>query len=364
MTFGRNFLPGPTGVHPDLLTAMTAPMFAHYTPVMRPFLEEVQPALREMFGTQRPVFSVTCSGSGLLESAIRNGVRERVLVIDSGFFGGYFATIAERCGKEVIRIHVPLGQTLEAEQLEALLDGPEVDAVALVHSESSAGSLAPLETLAPVVRRRPDTMLLVDAVSSAAATPIEMDRLGIDFVVAGSQKAMALPPGLAFGAASERLEARARTLPNVGHYFSVPRWVRMAAEYDLFETPALSLHFALHRQIQRIAESGGWAARWARHQALAGHFAEWAAQQPGVELLARPGRRSPAVSVIRLTAGQNPELVAGRLAEEGFLVGKSIDPAHGPLLRIGHMGDIELHHLDQLLALLTPLLRPSSGGDH
>ena len=200
MTFGKNFLPGPTGVHPDLLEAMVAPMIAHYGPRMRPLLEEIQPPLRAMFGTSQPVFTVTCSGTGLLEAAIRNAVRERVLVVVTGFFGEYWARIAEQCGKDVTRVQVPFGGTLEADQLAGFLDGPEVDAVAVVHSESSSGGLAPLAELAAVVRQRPNVLFLVDGVSSAGGTPIEMDRVGIDFMVTSSQKAMGLPPGLAFGA--------------------------------------------------------------------------------------------------------------------------------------------------------------------
>jgi len=355
MTFGRNFLPGPTGVHPEVLAAMGEPMFAHYGPRMRPILDEIQPELQRMLGTERPVFAVTCSGTGLMEAAIRNAVRHRVLVVIAGYFGDYFARIAEHCGKEVIRVQVPLGMTLEADQLNQLLDGPPVDAVALVHSESSTGALAPLAELAPVVRARDGVMLLVDGVSSAAGLPIEMDRLGVDFMLTGSQKALALPPGLAFGAVSPRLEARAAELEDAGHYFSVTRWVKMASEKSLFETPALSIYLALLTQLRRIRATGGWAARWARHQALAERTWAWAASQPGASLLAPPGRRSHTVSAFRL-ATADPKAVIDALDAKGFYVSHALDPAHGPVIRIGHMGDIELEHLDALLLELEPLL--------
>ena len=355
MTFGRNFLPGPTGVHPEVLAAMAGPMFSYLGPRMRPILEEIQPPLQAMLGTTRPVFGVTSSGTGLLEMAIRNGVRERVLVAVGGFFGEYLARIAERCGKDVVRVNVPLGRTLEPDQLAAFLDGPKLDAVAVVHSESSTGALAPIADLAKVVASRPDTMFLVDAISSAAGTPIEMDRHGYDFVATGSQKAMALPPGLAFGAASRRLEERARSIDDAGYYFSVNRWIRMASSYQLSETPALSLYLALQVQLRRIAAAGGWSARWARHQALAGQFHTWAAGQPTTTLIAGEGRRSPCVSAIRLQH-HDPALVAAALEAEGFLVGKAIEDAHGPMLRIGHMGDAEPADLAALLDALGALI--------
>jgi aspartate aminotransferase-like enzyme len=332
------------------------PMFAHYGPRMRPILEEMQPELQSMLGTARPVFAVTSSGTGLMEAAIRNSVKSRVLVVVTGFFGDYFAQIAEACGKEVVRVNLPLGKTIEADQLETFLDGPPIDAVALVHSESSTGALAPLESLARVVRSRPDVMLLVDGVSSAGGMPIEMDRLGIDFMLTGSQKALAIPPGLAFGAVSPRLEQRARTITDAGYYFSVRRWVQMASRYELFETPALATYMALACQLRRVVAAGGWPARWARHQRLAETMWAWVERHPAVRLLADPGRRSPTVSALRLIAGHDPVVIARELESRGFLVSRALDPSHGAVIRIGHMGDIEVDHLTALLDELASLL--------
>jgi aspartate aminotransferase-like enzyme len=355
--FGRNFLPGPTGVHPDVLAALTAPMFAHYWPQMRPYLDLVQPSLQEMFGTNRPVFAVTCSGTGMMEMAIRNSVRRRVLVVVSGFFGEYFARIAEACDKEVIRVSVPFGRTLEADQLEALFDGPPVDAVALVHSESSTGALAPLADLAAVVRRQKDVMLLVDGISSAAAVPIEMDRIGVDFMITGSQKALSLPPGLAFGAVSARLEERAKKLDDTGYYFSVTRWLKMTRDRLLFETPALSIYMGLVSQIRRIAEAGGWPARWQRQQLLAERMWSWLKAHPELKVVASEGRRSPTVTAFDLGPGRDARQVISAMEAKGYLITWAVDSANlGGVIRIGHMGDTEVGHLDAMLAELTPLL--------
>jgi aspartate aminotransferase-like enzyme len=355
--FGGNFLPGPTGVLPEVMAAMLEPMYAHYGPRMRPILEEIQPALQTMLGTARPVFAVTCSGTGLMEAAIRNAVRHRVLVVVSGYFGEYFVRIAEECGKDVVRVHVPLGRTIEADQLATFLDGPPIDAVAVVHSESSTGALAPIEDLARVVRDRPDVMFIVDGVSSAAGIPIEMDRIGIDFMLTGSQKALGLPPGLAFGAVSPRMEQRARELADAGHYFSVTRWVRMAAEYELFETPALPVYHALLFQLRRIAATGGWPARWIRHRELAETVWSWAEQRAGaVSLLAPGGRRSHTVSALRLAPPRDPAGIIAELDQRGFQISRALDRSHGPVIRIGHMGDIQLEHLRALLDTLDTLL--------
>jgi aspartate aminotransferase-like enzyme len=229
--------------------------------------------------------------------------------------------------------------------------------VALVHSESSSGALAPLADLAEVVKRQKDVMLLVDGISSAAGVPIEMDRRGVDFMITGSQKALSLPPGLAFGAVSPRLEERARKIDDAGHYFSVVRWLKMATEYQLFETPALSVYMALLCQLRRIAANGGWPARWANQQALADKMWTWVKSHPGLRFVAPEGRRSPTVTALDLGTGRDAKAVIEGAEASGYLISWAVDRArYGSMIRIGHMGDTQLAHLDGLFQVLEPLI--------
>jgi aspartate aminotransferase-like enzyme len=354
--FGRNFLPGPTDVHPEVMAALQGPMFSHRSPKMQAMLAAIQPSLQEAFGTRQPVFISTSSATGLIEAAVRSGVRERVLVAVGGYFGEYFARVAESCGKQAFRVQVHPGETITPEQLDQFLEGPAVDAVALVHSESSTGALADIEALARVVRARKDTLLLVDGVTAVGAMPIEMDRWGVDYYCTGSQKAMALPPGLAFGAASERFLTRAETQRDAGFYFSVRKLVSIARENLPFWTPALSLFFALECQIGRIARAGGWPARWDRHARMQADVERWVAERGDVRLPARQGARSPAVSSVVLPEGRDARLVLHALGDRGFQVGGALDPRHGAIIRIGHMGDLEPHHLAELLDSLREVI--------
>lgn len=356
LPFGRNFLPGPTDVHPDVLAVMTTPMFAHRTERMRQLMERVQPRLQRLFGTEQPVFTVSSSATGLMEAAIRNAVPNRMLAVVGGYFGEMFARLAEACGREVIRAVVPPGRTLEPEQLRVFLDAPDIDAVSLVHSESSTGALAPIETLAPVIRSHSDALVLVDGVTSIGGLPVEMDRWGVDMIFTGSQKAMAIPPGLAFGAASQRLLDRAGQIDDAGFYFNVRKAVDFTREGLPFWTPALSLYLALDRQLERIERTGGAPARWNRHRALAERLFAWADGHPRARLLAGPECRSLTISALELPDERPAAEVARALERMGFLVGTGLDPAHGNLLRIGHMGDLEVAHLDALLAALEPLI--------
>ena len=355
-SFGRNFLPGPTDVRPEILAAQTQPMFPHRGPRMRAILADAQPELQTCFGTTQPVFVATCSGTGLIEAAVRSGVRSRVLVPVGGYFGEYFARIAESCGKEVLRVEVHPGTAITPAQLDEFLEGPAVDAVAVVHSESSTGALADIAGLAEVVRARKDLLLLVDGVTSVGAIPIEMDRWGADYYCTGSQKAMALPPGLAFGAASERFLARAEKQHDAGFYLSVRKMVTIAREHLPFWTPAVSLLAALERQLTDIAASGGWPARWERHRRMLGVMESWIAGRSDVRLLAPEGARSPAISTLVLPPPLDPSKVMSELGAAGYLVGGPLESRQQDVIRIGHMGDLEPAHLTALLDALAEVL--------
>ncbi len=353
--FGRNFLPGPTDVHPEVLEATLQPYYFGFAEKMQALMAALQPGLRRLFGTSQTVVIAVSAASGLMEAAIRNGVRRRVLCVCGGYFGEMFARIAEGCGKEVLRLTVHPGQVLEPDQLAQFLDGPEVDAVTLVHSESSTGALAPLPELARVIRARPDVMILVDGVTSIGAMPVEMDAWGIDFLLTGSQKALALPPGLAMGAASARLLERAQSLGDRGFYLSMTHLVGAAKRNLPLTTPALPVFHALARQLERIEAGGGLGTRFARHATMAKMAAEWA-EGRGLRVLAPPARRSPTVTAIELPEGRKATDVVAALDARDWLIASGLAPSVDRLIRIGHMGDLEPVHLQALLAELAAVL--------
>ena len=279
-----------------------------------------------------------------------------MLAVVSGGFGERFARVGEACGKEVIRAVVPEGRTLEAEHLARFLEGPEVDAVTLVHSETSTGALASLEQLAPVVRTRRQVMLLVDAASSLGASPVETDRLGLDFVFTGSQKALALPPGLALGVASPRLLERARKITERGRYLDLIAYHEAASRHQPLTTPALPLWYALERQVERIAAEGGIEARWRRHYEMLLTVERWVAGRSDLAFLPVEGRRSWAVSCLRLPSGVQSAVVVARLATAGWVIGAGVGTLKETTIRIGHMGDLSSAELQPLLAELGAAL--------
>jgi len=348
MSFGKFFLPGPTDVHPDVLAAQARPMIGHRSQAMEQLLRKVAPRLQAVGRTSRTVLVGTTSGTGFMEMAVRNGVRQRALSIVNGAFSDRFAKLVTACGKECVRLEVPLGVAVEPDQLRAALNKEKVDAVTLVHSETSTGVLQDVAALAAVAREFDEVFVLVDAVTSMCGSPVEPDAWGLDFVFTGSQKALALPPGLALGIASARMVERAKTLPARGLYFDLVSFEEAAVKFAPTNTPALSLFFALDVQLERIEREGGITARWQRHEAMRRRTEHWAVEH-GLALLPVEGRRSWTVSCIKLPAGKTAKDVTGKLKQGGWTIGSGYGSLKDSTIRIGHMGDLTEAHLEALL---------------
>jgi predicted phosphoserine aminotransferase len=353
--FGRFFLPGPTDVHPEVLAAMQRPMIGHRSTAMERLLAGFEAPLRALFRTSRPVLVGTASATGFMEMAVRNGVRHRALSLVNGSFSERFANLVRACGKECIRLDVPLGCAVEPDMLRDALRRTPVDAVTLVHSETSTGVLQDVEALAAVVREFDDVLVLVDAVTSLAGCPVETDRWQLDFALTGSQKALALPPGLALGAASERMVERAKSLPNRGLYFDLVSFLESTTKHQPTNTPAIPLLFALETQLARIEREGGVEGRWRRHDAMRRRVEEWSGER-GVAYLPRDGRRSWTVSCLKVPEGKSAKEIVASLKQAGWTIGSGYGSLKESTIRIGHMGDHTVAALDELLALLGPLV--------
>lgn len=353
--FGRFLLPGPTEVHPEVLAAMTRPMIAHRGPAMVELLQRMEQPLRDLFRTERRVLIGTCAATGFMELAVRSGVRHRALSLVGGAFGERFARILSATGRDVVRLDVPPGATVEPDMLRDALRRSDVDAVTVVHSETSTGALAPLGDLAQVVQEFDDVLLLVDAVTSLAGSPVETDQWKLDFVLTGSQKALALPPGLALGVGSERMLARARTVPERGAYFDVLEYDDAMRSHQPTNTPAVSLLFALDAQLARIAAAGGVETRWERHAAMQRVVEEWVAGPGGAlgfGFLPPAGRRSWTVSCLSAPPGVNARDLVHGVRDHGWTLGTGYGDLKATTLRIGHMGDHTPDGVREALAVL------------
>lgn len=352
--FGRFFLPGPTEVPPDVLQAMSRPMISHRGAEFESLMARIAPRLAKVFRTTRAVHCVTSSATGLMEAGVRNAVRERVLCLVGGSFGERFYKASVNSGIPADVLEAPFGKPHTPEMLaDALKDG-KYDTITVVHSETSSGVLNPIRELAQVAHASGDVAVIVDTVSSMAAAPIESDGWALDYVLTGSQKAIALPPGLAFCAPNERILARARASARRGLYFDLLELDESTRKHVTPNTPVISLLFALDVQLDRIMAEG-MEGRWARHAQMAERAWAWA-ESRGLRVLAPAGYRSPAVTCIMMPEGKSGSAVAGAMQARGFVIATGYGARKDEMVRIGHMGEHTMGELEAVLAALGEVM--------
>jgi predicted phosphoserine aminotransferase len=354
---GRFFLPGPTEVHPDVLAAQNGPMIGHRGQAIQDLFASIEAGLKPLFQTERPVIVSTSSASGLMEAAVRNAVIDgKVLSLVNGAFSGRFAKIAASCGFEVDRFEVEWGQVHDPGAVADRLGAGGYDAVTLSHSETSTGALQDLEAIAEVVAEHDETLLLVDSVTGIGGVETRSDAWGIDFILTGSQKALALPPGLAFGVAGEAMLERSAKAPAKGWYFDLVDLHDQISQHQTPATPAVSLLYALDYQLKRMADETI-EGRWKRHSDMQARTFEWVEdmRESGheVNVFAAEGHRSATVSCIAIA---DPDRVVSELFARGWVVGGGYGKIKDTTFRIGHMGDHTLDELDKLLEVISDVM--------
>ena len=349
---GTFFFPGPTEVRGAVLEAMIQPMIPHRGAAFEAMFMRIQESLRAIFGTRRPVYVSSSSATGLMEAGVRCAPAGRVLSVVNGAFSARFAAIAQGCARDTDVIEVPWGETVDLDQLSERLRRTRYAALTIVHSETSTGARQDVRTAQRLAREH-GTMCLVDSVTGIGGAELLFDEWELDFALTGSQKALALPPGLAFAAASEAFIAAARATPGRGLYFDLVEFDAYALKGQTPNTPAIPLFYAADVQLAAIAHEG-MEARWARHTAMAERTYAWAdalRARHGVRLgvLAREGRRSPTITSVTLPAALPASTVLAAVKERGFTIGSGYGKNKETTVRIGHMGDHTLDGLERCL---------------
>ncbi|MES2177407.1 MAG: alanine--glyoxylate aminotransferase family protein [Gemmatimonadota bacterium] len=352
LTQGTFFFPGPTEVRQVVLDAMTQPMIAHRGPAFESMYARIQTSLQHIFGTARPVYVSSSSATGLMESAIRCAPAGRVLSIVNGAFSARFAAIATACGRETVVIDIPWGSTVDLDELTIRLSAREYAAVTVAHSETSTGALTDVRAVTRLAHEH-GAVCLVDSVTGIGAAELRFDDWQLDFALTGSQKALALPPGLAFAAATPAFIDSARSQDRRGLYFDVVEFDAYAVKHQTPNTPALPLFYAADVQLAAIAEET-MPVRWARHKAMAERTYAWvdassARHEGALSIAAGPGHRSPSVTSIVLPPSLTSSTVLRAVAERGFTIGSGYGKNKETSVRIGHMGDHTLEGLERCL---------------
>lgn len=356
------FVPGPVDVAPEVAAAQTLPMVPHRSKEFEAVFHRAEVRARQLFSTQYRVFISTSSGTGFHEASVRNFVpdRGRLLMCTNGAFGNRWYDVAVSNGKTADKLETPMNEPISAAKVAAALEaaaqkGLHYDMFGIVHNETSTGLMNPVQEIAAVVGElSPETLICVDAVSSLTGAKVEMDAWGLDHVFTSSQKALALPPGLALGATSDRALAKAETVPNRGWYFDLLRLEKHRLKDSTPATPAVSLIYALDKQLDRIFEEG-LEARFARHSAMAARVQSWA-EARGLGLFAPAGFRSQTVTTVRKAEDFDLSKLNAFLLQREMRVAGGYGTIKPVTFRIAHMGEISLADIDTLLAAIDEYL--------
>lgn len=349
------FIPGPVEVSEKTFQAFRSPMIGHRSKDFQKLYESIMPRLQALLYTQRPVFLSTSSAWGVMEGAIRNLVSRKVLNCMCGAFSDKWHDVAKRCGKEAEPLQVEWGSPIRGEQVAERLRTGQFDAVTYVHNETSTGVMSPIHELAEVKKQFPDVMFIVDTVSSMSATKLEFDKLGFDLMLAGTQKAFALPPGMTVFVCSEAALKKAEQQKDRGYYFDLLEFEKNAAKFMTPSTPSIGHIYALKSKLEDIFEEG-LEARFARHQRTAQMTRDWAAKH-GFTLFPEPGSES-----VTLTCVNNGAKPGGRVVDvpklveltkqRGFLINGGYGKIKGTTFRISNMGDETEATMQELFAAL------------
>lgn len=349
------FVPGPVDVNPEVLAAQAQRMLPHRSSEFEAIYRRAWEKSRQLFMTKWRVYVVTASGTGFQEAAVRNLVKRDVLSCVNGAFSKRWYEVALANGKQADLLETAWNQPVTPELVAQALQRKRYEAITIVHNETSTGVENPVHEVSRVVREvSPDTLILVDAVSSLGGVKLEMDAWGLDLVLTSSQKCLALPPGLSLAAVSDRALSYAKGVPDRGWYFDLVRMEDHLIKDSTPATPASSLIYALDFQLDRILAEG-LGRRFQRHSNMAARVQDWV-EANGMELYAPPGYRSKTVT----TVVNNRNLDVGAL--NSYLKGRDMRIANGygvlkgKTFRIAHMGETSMDDIEVLLAVLDEYL--------
>jgi serine---pyruvate transaminase len=351
----RLFTPGPTTVPEETLLELAKPVTYHRAPEAKAILAEVSEDLKYVFQTAQPVFTITASGTGGMEAAVANTLAsgEKAILCTAGRWGERWRGIIKAFGANIVTVEAPYGKPVTPEMLsQSLAASPDTKAVFATLSETSTGVGHDLEAFGKIVAKT-TALLIVDGISGLGAMECRVDAWNIDVCVTGSQKALMLPPGLAFVSVSEKAWAKIDATPIRSFYFDLRRYKKSYAESDTPFTPANTLIRAQRVSLKRI-RAEGIENLWARHARIAA-ACRAGVKAMGLEVFAE--RPNSALTVITVPAGVDGSATLKKLEKQyGFKLADGQDALKGKIWRLSHMGYTDSFDVLGALAALELVL--------
>ena len=353
-------IPGPVEVSEKTFRAFCQPMIGHRGQGFKDLYAAMQPKLQALLYTKQLVFLSTSSAWGVMEGAVRNLVAKKVLNCMCGAFSDKWLDVSRRCGKDAEGLPVAWGSPVRAEQIDAKLATGQFDALTVIHNETSTGVMSPLAEIAALKAKYPDVIFIVDCVSSLTAVKVDFDALGIDVVLAGTQKAFALPPGLTVFACSPAALKKAGSAKDRGYYFDLLEFQKNAEQSMTPSTPSIGHVYALASKLEDIFAEG-LEARYARHGKLSQMTRDWAARH-GFTTFPDAGFESQTLTCVNNGAKPGGRVVdvpklQKLVKDRGFLIDGGYGKIKGTTFRVSNMGDETESSMGRLYAAMDEAMQ-------
>jgi aspartate aminotransferase-like enzyme len=368
MLFDQQFLftPGPTPIPDRIKYAMNKPMIGHRSQEFPLLLEEVATRLQPVFGSDRPISILSGSGTAALETAVANVIEENddVVVIVTGAFGDRLASICSTFGANVHRLEIEWGKTCSPDQLQSYLQGmnKNVKAVFATYCETSTGVLNPIQALGNVTKSHSDALFIVDGVSCIGAVPVDMSGWNIDILVSGSQKALMLPPGLAFIATNQLARTVVKNSKSKRFYLDLNRYLTSYEnEMSTPFTPAVSLIYGA-LEVCKMLEEEGFSQVIKRHHLLKTMLRE-GLKSLELPLLTSDEEASPTVTAVRTVTDSSKKIKKVLQEKYGLSIAGGQKKLKGEIIRIGHMGYCSPYDILKVLSATEMALQQLEGAN-
>ena len=354
----RLFTPGPTQLLPQVQTAMAQPLLHHRTDEFRAIFKEVLEGLRYLYNTENDVLLFTSSGSGAMEGAVVNLLSpgDQVLVVSAGKFGERWIQLCKAYGINAEVLSIPYGQSVDPWQVAALLEKhAETRAVFVQYTESSTGARHDIKALGEIVHQHPKTALVVDAITGLGVMEMPVDQWHLDIVIGGSQKALMIPPGLAFASVSPKAWSFIETTRSSKFYFDFQKERKNNAKGESSYTPAITLVVALREALKYIRQLGR--ENLIRNAGLLAQATRAAAGALGLKLFA-PSSPSDALTAICAPEGIDSGTIIKEFKKNfGAVVANGQGEMKGKIFRIAHLGYYDVIDTLAIVACLEIILK-------
>ena len=346
--FPKLFIPGPTFVPDDVMDSLSTPQIGHRTPEFSDLMELVVKGIQDVLYTDNHVYLASHPATGLWEMGIRNSVQKGILHAVNGSFSSKWATVSKQCGCKVGLLEYEWGKGIKVEDIDQHLSTGHYDVFAMVHNETSTGVMTPLEPISELLKSKyPEIIWHVDAVSSMAGIKIEIDKLGIDFIFASTQKAWGLPAGFSICSVSERMINTSSKINQKGYLLDIEVYEKYYQKMQTPSTPSIPHMFGLKYVLDKI-KNEGIESRWERHSDNARFTRNWAIER-GQSLFPEKGFESETITCIKNDAQWDINKINEKLLKRGFRMDRGYGKLRCEAFRIAHMGNVMQSDLEEYL---------------